>query len=83
VRTGKSFSDPLREQTLLTPTPICPQTSAHPYQRGNAADRACGDITEAVDVGAGDVSVGNRIEVGVVDVVFVADDCKGGFGERG
>jgi hypothetical protein len=29
------------------------------------------------------VSVGNGIEVGIVDVVFVADDCKGGFGERG
>jgi len=29
------------------------------------------------------MGVFGRIEVGVVDVVFVADDCEGGFGERG
>src|SRR3954467_15596073 len=57
--------------------------SIQSYQRENTADRACGDIAEAVDVGAEDVNVGSGIEVGVVEVVFVADDCKGGFGERG
>jgi hypothetical protein len=33
-----------------------------------------------VDVGVADVNVGNGIEVGVVDVVFVVDDCKAGSG---
>jgi hypothetical protein len=43
-------------------------------------DRACGGIAKAVDVRAENVSAGSGIEAGVVDVVFVADDCKGGLG---
>jgi hypothetical protein len=45
----------------------------------------CGGSTVdgAVDVEPEDVSVDSEIKVGVVNVVFVADDCKGRFGERG
>lgn len=94
VRTWKSSNDPRESEPLQHPPQNPPPRGSsipypsillcnpaiQSYQHENTADRAWGGIAEAVDVRAEDVSVSSGIEVGVVDIVFVADDCKGRFG---